>query len=172
MKIAFLDRDGVINEEVGYLHKIEDFKFIDGVFDACKYLQKQGFKIIIITNQSGIGRGYYNTNDFNILTNWMLGEFAKNKIDILDVFHCPHAPNDGCNCRKPKTGMFENAAKKYKIDKENSIMVGDKEADITAANSFGLGLAILVASGHKIDKENSKASFIFDSLKNILTQSF
>lgn len=167
MKIAFLDRDGVINKEVGYLHKIADFEFIDGVFEACKFLQNQEFKIIIITNQSGIGRGYYGESDFEILTAWMLGEFIKNKIDILDVFHCPHSPEDNCACRKPKSGMFIQASKKYNIDKPNSLMIGDKEADIAAANNFGIDKAILVASGHEIDRKNSNALMVLESIKEL-----
>ena len=91
IKTIFLDRDGVINKEVNYLHKIEDFEFIDGVFEACQYLKSLDYKIIVITNQSGISRGYFTENDFQIITNWMLAEFKKNDINILDVFHCPHS---------------------------------------------------------------------------------
>ena len=78
-KAIFLDRDGVINQEIGYLHKIEDFVFIDGVFDACHFLVNQGYKIIIITNQSGIGRGYYSLDQYLELTEWMFGEFSKRR---------------------------------------------------------------------------------------------
>jgi len=90
-KVIFLDRDGVINKEVGYLHHIKDFEFIDGVFSACQYFQKIGYSIIIVTNQSGIARGYYEEKDFHTLTQWMIKEFSNNNIDILDVFFCPHA---------------------------------------------------------------------------------
>ena len=106
IKTIFLDRDGVINKEVNYLHKIEDFEFIDGVFDTCQYFKSLNYKIIITTNQSGISRGYYTEIDFQKLTNWMLGQFNINNIDILDVIHCPHLPSDLCDCRKPKPGMF------------------------------------------------------------------
>ena len=89
-KAIFLDRDGVINKEVNYLHKIDSFEFIDGVFDACLYFQHLDYKIIIISNQSGISRGYYTERDFQILTQWMLDKFRDKDIKILDVFYCPH----------------------------------------------------------------------------------
>ena len=106
MKVIFLDRDGVVNQEIGYLYKTSDFKFIDGIFQACKYFQSHNYKIIIITNQSGISRGYYSENDFKILTEWMLKQFLINDINILDVLHCPHGPESNCSCRKPNPGML------------------------------------------------------------------
>jgi D-glycero-D-manno-heptose 1,7-bisphosphate phosphatase len=169
MKVVFLDRDGVINKEVGYLHKIEDFEFIDGVFDACLDFQSSGYKIIIVTNQSGIERGYYTKEDFHVVTDWMLKQFKYHEIEVLDVFYCPHGPESGCDCRKPKPGMFIQANDKYHIDMSNSWMIGDKEADIQAANSAGISNTVLVKSGHDIDEKNSKAKFIFDSIKQVTT---
>ena len=168
-KIVFLDRDGVINKEVGYLYKIEDFDFISGVFEACLYFQLLGYQIIIVTNQSGIGRGYYNENDFHQITEWMLEQFRKNNIEILDVFFCPHTPDSICDCRKPKPGMFNQANNKHDIDMKNSWMIGDKEADIKAANAAGIQHTVLVKSGHAIDEINSKASFILDSIEQVKT---
>lgn len=167
-KIIFLDRDGVINEEVGYLHKIKDFKFIDGVFEACLDYQQNGYQIIIITNQSGIGRGYYQASDFQTVTNWMLTKFKQYGINILEVFYCPHAPEDRCECRKPKAGLLIKAHQKYGIDFANSWMIGDKEADIIAANLAGIDNTILVQSGHIIDPVNSKAKFILKSIQETL----
>ena len=109
IKTIFLDRDGVINKELNYLYKIEDFEFIDGVFETCKYLITLDYKIIVITNQSGISRGYYTEKDFQIINNWMLSEFKKNGVSILDVFYCPHLPDSNCTCRKPKPGMLLEA---------------------------------------------------------------
>jgi len=169
MKVIFLDRDGVINKEVGYLHKVEDFEFIDGVFDACSNFQSSGYKIIIVTNQSGIERGYYREDDFQTVTQWMLEQFINHGVQILDVFFCPHGPDSNCDCRKPKPGMFNQAKNKYGIDMENSWMIGDKEADIQAANSAGILNTVLVKSGHDIDEKNSKAKFIFDSIKQVST---
>lgn len=167
-KIIFLDRDGVINKEVGYLHKIKDFEFIDGVFDACLDFQLSNYKIIIITNQSGINRGYYSKNDFHTVNNWMLNQFKDKGINILNVFFCPHSPDENCNCRKPKPGMFLEACEKYDIDMKNSWMVGDKEVDIQAANLAGISNTILVKSGHNIDERNSKATFILNSIKQAI----
>ena len=166
-KIIFLDRDGVINKEVGYLHKIEDFEFINGVFQACQSFQSLGYQIIIVTNQSGISRGYYSQNDFYRITDWMLDQFKNHGVSILDVFYCPHGPESSCDCRKPKPGMFNQANKKHHIDMGKSWMIGDKEADIKAANSAGILHTVLVKSGHEIDENNSKAKFIFDSIEQV-----
>ncbi len=165
IKTIFLDRDGVINKEVGYLFRLSDFEFIDGVFDACLYFQKLSYKIIIISNQSGIARGYYNENDYQKLTEWMLGQFNDNGINILDTFYCPHGPESLCECRKPKPGMFLEAKDKHDIDMECSWMIGDNEIDIQAANAAGIFNTILVRSGHLVDESNSNSKFIVDSIK-------
>jgi D-glycero-D-manno-heptose 1,7-bisphosphate phosphatase len=165
IKTIFLDRDGVINKDVNYAYRIIDFEFIDGIFDVCIYFQNLGYKIIIVTNQSGISRGYYSENDFQTITNWMLAQFKKNDINILDVFYCPHSPDSLCNCRKPKPGMLLNAKYKHNINMQNSWIIGDKEADIIAGISSGITNTILVKNGHKIDELNSKAKFIIDSIQ-------
>ena len=164
IKTIFLDRDGVINKETGYLHKIEDFKFINGVFEACQHYEQLGYKIVIVTNQSGISRGYYSEDDFRNINDWMITQFNKNNIQILDTFHCPHLPDSGCNCRKPKPGMLLEAKKKYNINMLESWMIGDKETDITAAISSGINNTILVKSGHKINEADSRAKFIIDPI--------
>ena len=165
IKTIFLDRDGVVNKEVRYLYRLSDFEFIDGVFDACLYFQKLSYKIIIISNQSGIARGYYNENDYQKLTEWMLGQFNDNGINILDIFYCPHSPESLCECRKPKPGMLIEAEYKYNISMKDSWMIGDKETDIKAANLAGITNTILVRSGHLVDKSNSKSKFTIDSIK-------
>jgi len=164
IKVIFLDRDGVINEEVGYLHKIKDFKFINGVMDSCNYFLSLGYQIILVTNQSGIGRGLYKEEDFHIVNEWMLDNFRQEGIRILDVFFCPHGPDDNCHCRKPKPGLFINAKEKYDIDMKKSWMIGDKEADIEAANNAGISQTILVRSGHTINEEKTNASSTVDSI--------
>ena len=165
IKTIFLDRDGVINKEVGYLFRISDFEFIEGVFDACLYFHHLGYKIIIISNQSGIARGYYNKNDYLKLTEWMLSQFNNNGIKILDTFYCPHYPEENCECRKPKPGMFIEAKDKYNIRMKDSWMIGDKETDIKAANLAGINNTILVRSGHLVDESKSSSKFIVDSIK-------
>lgn len=169
IKTIFLDRDGVINKEVNYLYKIENFQFIEGVFEACLHLQKLNYKIIIVSNQSGISRGMYNEKDYQILTNWMINKFRHNGIRLLDIFHCPHKPSENCNCRKPKPGMFISASKIHNINFEKSWMIGDKETDILAANAAGIFNTILVRSGHPINEQNSNSLYILDSIKESMS---
>lgn len=135
-KAIFLDRDGTINVDKKYLHKIEDFEFLPGVLDGMKMLQNAGYLLIVITNQSGIGRGYYSEKDFEILNSWMLGELESNGIHIARVYYCPHLPNAKikkyrkvCECRKPALGMYEQAVKNYDIDLSHSWTIGDKPRD-------------------------------------------
>ena len=165
-KTIFLDRDGVINKDVNFLHKIKDCEFIDGIFEACIYFQDIGFKIVIITNQSGIARGYFNENDYQILTNWITLQFNKKSIKLLDIFHCPHGPDSKCSCRKPRPGMLLEAQHKYSIDMTNSWLIGDREDDILAANNAGINNTILVRSGHKINEGISNAKHILDSISD------
>ncbi|MCK4442306.1 MAG: D-glycero-beta-D-manno-heptose 1,7-bisphosphate 7-phosphatase, partial [Sulfurovaceae bacterium] len=151
-KALFLDRDGVINKEKNYLYKIEDFEFIDGVFETCRYFQKKGYLIIIITNQAGIARKKYSENDFKILTDWMLKEFENKDIKILKVYHCPHHPDFSgeCECRKPKPKMILDAQNEFNIDLKKSILIGDKNSDIEAGLNAKIGNNYLITTGDKI----------------------
>jgi D-glycero-D-manno-heptose 1,7-bisphosphate phosphatase len=135
-KAIFLDRDGTINVEKNYLYKIEDFEFLPGVIEGLKLLQEAGYLLIIITNQSGIGRGYYTEEDFNILNNWMLEKLKEKGVKITAVYYCPHLPDaqvekyrKNCECRKPKLGMFLRAIEDYDIDLSRSCAIGDKIRD-------------------------------------------
>jgi D-glycero-D-manno-heptose 1,7-bisphosphate phosphatase len=166
-KVVFLDRDGVINVEKNYLYKIEEFEFIDGVFDSLNYLQKLGYKLIIITNQSGIGRGYYTKEQYNTLTVWIKEQFQKNNINISGIFCCPHAPNDGCDCRKPQVGMIEQASKILNIDFKNSWIIGDKDSDIQTGLNANIPNTIQVKTGHTFDEKESNASFKINSIKEV-----
>ncbi|PLY06745.1 MAG: D-glycero-beta-D-manno-heptose-1,7-bisphosphate 7-phosphatase [Arcobacter sp.] len=166
-KAVFLDRDGVVNIEKDYLYKIEDFEFVDGLFQSLKYLQELGYKLFIITNQSGIARKYYTIDDFNQLTSWMLNEFEKNGIKISQVELCPHGPDDNCSCRKPKTAMIENILKNFPLDLEKSWLIGDKSSDIKCARNSNIKNTIQVKSGHSFDETKSEADYICNSIKDI-----
>ncbi len=163
-KAVFLDRDGVINREKSYLYKIEDFEVIEGVFEAVKAFKVHHFLVLVITNQSGIGRGYYTLNDFYCLNEWMLTKFKKQRTPLDDVSYCPHVPDDHCECRKPQPGMILDLSQKYNIDLTESWLVGDKEIDVQTGVNAGIHRNILVRSGHPIDETHTKALFIRDSL--------
>lgn len=165
-KALFLDRDGVINKEINYLYKKEDFIFIDGIFDLVKYYKNLNYYVFVATNQSGIARNYYTEDDFNELTVWMNKEFLKNDTSIDDVYFCPHHPDIRvCSCRKPHPGMLLNAAKTYNVDLKNSIIVGDKERDIEAGLNAGLEETYLFDASKKV--KTSKATRIVSKLEEI-----
>ena len=136
VKALFLDRDGTINIDYGYVFQPEKFEFINGIFELCRKAQEKGYLIIVITNQSGIARGYFSEQDFAELNSYMLAEFTKQGIKITDVFYSPELSG---NDRKPNCGMFIKARDKYGIDMAQSVSVGDKERDIEAAQKAGCG---------------------------------
>ena len=172
---VFLDRDGVINKENGYVHTIDEFHFIDGVFDACREMSTAGYRLIIITNQAGIARGYYTEDDFHLLTKWMLNEFRKHGIQIDGVYHCPHHPVHGvgdnrrdCDCRKPAPGMMLRAAREHSLNLRHSILVGDKTTDIEAGRAAGIGCCVLLLTGHRVSKDDmDNADGVFDDLPRL-----
>ena len=168
-KALFLDRDGVINKEKNYLYKIEDFEFIDGVFETCRYFLQNGYIIIIITNQAGIARGKYTEDDYKVLTDWMLKEFEKENIKISKVYHCPHHPDFSgeCECRKPNAGMILYAQKEFDIDLGQSILVGDKNSDIGAGINAGIKKNYLIDTGHKIT-ENKYNVLLLSNLNELI----
>lgn len=137
VKAIFLDRDGVINLDVGYVYKIDDFKFIEGVIESLKLFQELGYKLFIVTNQSGIGRGFFQEEDYHNLTNWYLEELEKEGLNICEVYFCPHTPFDNCDCRKPSPKYLFDATKKHNLDLSKSIMIGDKESDIECGKRAG-----------------------------------
>lgn len=167
-KAAFLDRDGVINIDKDYVCQIEDFEFKDGIFELLLYLQSEGYKLIVITNQSGIGRGYYSEEDFLTLSAWMKQKLEENGVVIEKIYHCPHDPEIRCGCRKPDSGMFEKAIEEFCIDTKNSLVIGDKKSDLDAATKVGVGLKILVLgkNGQEVDK--IEANFKAENLNSII----
>ncbi|MCX6076339.1 MAG: D-glycero-beta-D-manno-heptose 1,7-bisphosphate 7-phosphatase [Campylobacterales bacterium] len=166
-KALFLDRDGVINVDYDYVHKVEKFEFIDGIFELCRYYQNLDFMIFVITNQSGISRGYYSEEAFTQLSLWMVEEFAKHNIEIKKVYHCPHHPETtgDCSCRKPQAGMLLDAQEEFDIDLENSVLVGDNERDIESGLKAGLHETYLFDVSNSA--KNSKASRIVSKLEDI-----
>ncbi|MBD1394638.1 D-glycero-beta-D-manno-heptose 1,7-bisphosphate 7-phosphatase [Mucilaginibacter glaciei] len=144
-KALFLDRDGVINIDKNYVYKISDFEFVDGIFDLCRKFQNDGYLIIVITNQAGIARGYYTTNDFKKLTAWMTEQFKVEGVMIDNVYFCPHHPdfNIGCDCRKPNPGMILDAVRDFDIDLSLSLLIGDKQSDLDAGSNAGIKKLIL-----------------------------
>ena len=145
VKALFLDRDGTINIDYGYVFKPIDFTFIDGVFDFCRKAQESGYLIIVITNQSGIARGYYTIDEYEKCNRYMIEEFKKAGIDITDVFYCPELTGPD---RKPGCGLFLKARDKYGINMAESVSVGDKERDILAAQKAGVGRNFLFQSNY------------------------
>lgn len=165
-KALFLDRDGVVNIEKNYLHKIDDFELMEGIVEVCRHYQEQGYLIIIVTNQSGISRGYYTEEDFALLSRWMVEHFKELGITITRIYHCPHHESiDGvCECRKPEPGMFLEAQREYDLDMAGSVMIGDNERDIEAAVKAGVGMNILLST----EAKRSGADRIVTSLRELL----
>ena len=159
-KAVFLDRDGIINVDKSYLYKIEEFEFCEGIIEVLKYLENLGYLLIVVTNQSGIGRGYYTQDDFNLLTSWMLDKLKEDGIEIQKVFYCPHVPDENCKCRKPKPFMIDSAIEEFNIEPLESWMVGDKRSDIQTAINANVPNTIFV--------NNSTCSDAKYSIKSIL----
>ncbi len=167
-KVAFLDRDGVINEDKGYVHLWKDFSFCKGSIIGLKNLIDLKFKIIIITNQSGIDRGIFSEKQYFNLTKLMEEELNKNNIKITGIYHCPHHPEysepdfRNCKCRKPKPGLFKEAIKDFKITVKDSIAIGDNERDLLAAKSAGIKNRFLISKiyyKNKFDKNLVTANY-------------
>jgi len=153
-KIVFLDRDGTINEEVEYLHRPSDLVILPGVSAALKRLKEQGFRLVVVTNQAGVARGYYSESDVDQLHEYMNRLLAEDGAEIDHFFYCPHHPDHGigaykksCHCRKPDIGMFEMAENYFQVDKSHSYMVGDKLLDTEAGHKYGVS-SVLVGTGY------------------------
>ena len=141
-----LDRDGVVNEDRGYLHRIEDCRFVEGIFELTAGFAQRGFAVAIASNQSGIGRGFYTEADFERLMAWMTGEFARRGVAIAGIYHCPDHPTEGIgrhrranSWRKPGPGMLLQAARDLNLDLARSWTVGDQMSDIEAGRAAGVG---------------------------------
>lgn len=144
-KAVFFDRDGTLNVDTGYLHRVEDFTWIEGAKEAIKYVNDKGYLAILVTNQSGVARGYYPEEDVRKIYDWMNAELAEIGAHLDALYYCPHHPQGkipaytcDCHCRKPDTGMVDEACEKFRIDRSNSYLVGDGDRDIECAQKAGL----------------------------------
>ncbi|WP_294496081.1 D-glycero-beta-D-manno-heptose 1,7-bisphosphate 7-phosphatase [uncultured Ruminobacter sp.] len=160
---VFLDRDGVINVEKDYVYTIDEFEFIEDSIEALKIIQDKGYALVVVTNQSGIARGYYTEEDFLKLTEWMDWCLIDRGVTLDGIYYCPHHPEKGigkykvdCNCRKPKAGLIFDAVKQLDIDLGRSVMVGDTVSDIECGKNAGIKRNYLVRSGHAISAEDEK----------------
>lgn len=171
----FLDRDGTLNVDDGYVSRCEQFQFIDGAIEACYQLQQMGYRLVLITNQSGIARGKFSQTQFDTLTDWMRQQLAFHQVELSAVYYCPHHPDLGqgdyrqtCHCRKPQPGMLLAAKQQLKLDMTRSYMVGDRLTDMQAAAAAGVGTRVLVCSGqpptpHVI----AQADWVLDNLAEL-----
>ncbi len=168
-KALFLDRDGVLNIDRGYVSRIDDFDFVPGVFETLRLAQARGYKLIIVTNQSGIARGLYTEDDYQQLTSWMLAQLEGEEIFITQVYHCPFHV-DGVvpelsiesDLRKPNPGMLLRAQEEHQLDMGESIMVGDKLTDIEAGQRAKVGITVFVGeeTGGKVPADKSVGSLV------------
>lgn len=150
-KAIFLDRDGVLNKEIGdYVCRFEDFELLDN-FEALKALQDKGYLLIVATNQGGLAKGWYTEDDLSQMHNHLLSSYSAAGVKITDIFYCPHHPNftGDCDCRKPKPGLLLRGIEKYNLDASKSYFIGDRERDIEAGTAAGVK-GILIDSNQPI----------------------
>jgi len=171
-RAAFLDRDGVVNRDIGYLHRWEDFEFLPGALGAMRQLHDAGYSLVIVTNQSGIARGYYTETDYEVLTARLREALEAAGCPAAGIYHCPHHPGGSvsayaiaCDCRKPEPGMLLLAARELDLDLGESLMVGDKLADAQAGRAARVGRVFLVHSGHALEEgAEAQSDGVFDDL--------
>ena len=146
-RAIFVDRDGTLNYDRGYTHKLSDLKIYDDIIPLLMDYYEKNFLIIVITNQSGIGRGYYTVDEMESFNREIARELIYKGIKIEDFFYCPHTPDQGCRCRKPETGLIEEASIKYDIDISNSVVIGDRES-VDGEMARKLGMKFIKVHGY------------------------
>lgn len=152
-KAVFVDRDGTINVNVEYLNNPDDFQMYPGVAEGIKILRVNDFKIIVVTNQSGIARGYFTEEILDKIHQKMRKELIKKGADIDGIYYCPHHPDDNCECRKPNTGLLKKAVKDFDIDTGRSYMIGDRMLDVEAGYKMGLKTVLVPEKWEKVKEE-------------------
>ncbi|PAF49833.1 D,D-heptose 1,7-bisphosphate phosphatase [Helicobacter sp. 12S02232-10] len=168
MKAVFFDRDGIVNEDFAYVYEPEEFIFMEGIFDLLKFCKEKGFLLLLTTNQSGIGRGYYTLEDFKEVTRYMQDELKKRLGFGFDsIYFCPHDPKEDCLCRKPKPGMIEKAKKDYDLELDKCFIIGDKITDMQAGEAGGVKNKILLKKGNEKASGIENVHIVF-SLKQAL----
>lgn len=170
-KVVFLDRDGVINEDSPeYIKSWSEFRFLPGSLTALNLLHTSGFTCIVITNQSAVNRNMISEATLDEIHRNMKRRVSDRGGSILDIFYCPHRPDEGCNCRKPQPGLILSARGKYRIDPAASWMVGDSLKDIACARNAGCGHAVLVRTGNgrltepMLAEQKTPADYVADDL--------
>ena len=178
-RAAFLDRDGVINIDRGYVYRREDFDFVPGALDGARRLHDLGYALVVISNQSGIGRGLFSETQFDALSHWMKEKFIAAGAPLSGIYFCPHHPTEArgrylrsCDCRKPAPGMLLSAASDFHLDLGASAMFGDRPSDLEAALAAGVPLRVLLGTnGHGMpgtDVANGLATASFRRLDEAL----
>ena len=165
-KAVFLDRDGTINIDKNYVYKIEDWQFIDGAIEGLRILQDLGYKLIVITNQSGIARGYYTQEQAKKIFDYMKNELKKDGIIIEEIYYCPHL-KENCNCRKPKLGLFYKAQKDYNVDFSQSYAIGDKLRDLSICDKEDIKGFLLNNNETIKNKKISRCKNLLEAAKKI-----
>ncbi len=145
-RAIFLDRDGTINVDYGYLYRPSDIEFIPDAIEAMKLLSARGYKLIIITNQSGIGRGYFSADQYVAFSEAFNSQLRSRGVEICDTYMCPHSPSNGCSCRKPYPAMVEQAIAEHSIDASGSYMFGDKPSDVECGEAAGVTSRLITES--------------------------
>jgi D-glycero-D-manno-heptose 1,7-bisphosphate phosphatase len=171
-KAAFIDRDGVINEDRAYVHRIADFAFIPGSVEALRALHEAGYLLVVITNQSGIARGLFSEAEYRHLEEYFCTSLSRAGVQLDSIQYCPHLPDAplpeyrlDCDCRKPRPGMLLAAVKQLDIDLSQSILVGDRRADVEAGRAAGVSRCFLVRSGQPLcAADEVVADAVFDDL--------
>lgn len=171
-RALFLDRDGVINQEVNYAHRPDQIVFVEGIFDLCQAAQALGYFLIVATNQAGIGRGYYTEDDFHHLTHWIHQRFKDRGIVLHETYFCPDHPDHGLGVykkesfdRKPYPGMLLKGIEKYRLSPSSCLMIGDRETDMQAAHAAGIGKKLLLCD---TKPEHTVADFWITGLHQVV----